>query len=591
MKIRFATVCSGIGAPEMAAEALGWECAFSSDIEAFPNAVRAHHWPAVPNLGDMTRFMEWPARCVCAGEPVLVQRKLKVGKKKHKMYVCSKCAGIRLDVLIGGTPCQSFSVAGLRRGMADPRGNLALTFLAIVDRYRPTWVLWENVPGVHSSWSDAETFAAAEGNCVALIEARQAVVESGLDLGAEFGLEQFEEVDQSSDFDCFLAALEQLVYGIASGIYDAQYFGVAQRRRRVFVVGHIGGQWQRAAAVLFERESLSGNPPPRRETGQGPAGQAKGGVGTGGQYEIASGLGHSGRGYERAGETRGQDPVVAVEKEGFSTSGDGYWRDGIGALRGREQDSHENLTTAIRTAQTSANGHGIANEVAHTLDQVNGQAVAQPIGIDGTEVGFALRANASHSGDKGDGGVNTTMVAELAPPLREHVRNNSNPATECSMLIGWQVGRMWEHGRFHCKNCGHNFGVYDYESNIVTCPKCQNNSSHTIHDFLQDGGAVDEGFRASGNCGAWSTGDKTDALCTATDPNSHIVVKEIASTLRACSSTEAGHAARAGDKDENLVAHALRAEGFDASEDGTGRGHSPCAHNDEPGDRDQSNVE
>ena len=287
MKIRFATVCSGIGAPEMAAEALGWECAFSSDIEAFPNAVRAHHWPAVPNLGDMTRFMEWPARCVCAGEPVLVQRKLKVGKKKHKMYVCSKCAGIRLDVLIGGTPCQSFSVAGLRRGMADPRGNLALTFLAIVDRYRPTWVLWENVPGVHSSWSDAETFAASEGNCVALFEARQACSAAGLDLGAEFGLEQFEEVDQSSDFDCFLAALEQLVYGIASGIYDAQYFGVAQRRRRVFVVGHVGGQWQRAAAVLFERESLSGNPPPRRQTGQGPAGQAKGGVGAGGRRGCA----------------------------------------------------------------------------------------------------------------------------------------------------------------------------------------------------------------------------------------------------------------------------------------------------------------
>lgn len=118
--------------------------------------------------------------------------------------------------------CQSFSVAGLRKGMADPRGNLALVFLAIADRIRPRWILWENVPGVLSS-------------------------------------------NGGRDFGAFLGALGELGYGWAYRVLDAQHFGVPQRRRRVFVVGHLG-DWQRAAAVLFERQSLSGDSPPRRET-------------------------------------------------------------------------------------------------------------------------------------------------------------------------------------------------------------------------------------------------------------------------------------------------------------------------------------
>ena len=214
---RFATVCSGIGAPEVAAAPLGWRCVFSSDIEPFPNAVRAHHWPDVPNLGDMTKFKEW------------------------KDYA--------IDVLIGGTPCQAFSVAGLRKGLADPRGNLTLVFLGIIDKYRPKWVLWENVPGVLS-------------------------------------------VDEGKTFGAFLGGLGQLGYGFAYRVLDAQYFGVAQRRRRVFVVGHIGGQWQRAAAVLFERESLRGDSAPSRKAGKGFTTSTKDG--------LANSLGaHGGSGYRQ----------------------------------------------------------------------------------------------------------------------------------------------------------------------------------------------------------------------------------------------------------------------------------------------------
>jgi DNA (cytosine-5)-methyltransferase 1 len=117
--------------------------------------------------------------------------------------------------LVGGTPCQSFSVAGLRKGLDDPRGNLALTYVGILDKFRPKWCVWENVPGVLSS-------------------------------------------NKGRDFGAFLGALVELGYGWSYRVLDAQNFGVAQRRRRVFVVGCLGG-WESAAKVLFESESLSGN--------------------------------------------------------------------------------------------------------------------------------------------------------------------------------------------------------------------------------------------------------------------------------------------------------------------------------------------
>lgn len=191
--MKYGSICSGIGAPECAWSALGWHCEFAAEIEAFPSAVYSTHYPKVPNYGDITKFKAWPQHAI--------------------------------DILVGGTPCQSFSVAGLRKGMADPRGNLAITFLAIVGKYSPAWVVWENVPGVLS-------------------------------------------IDEGRAFGSFLGGLAELGYGFAYRVLDAQYFGVAQRRRRVFVVGHAGGQWQRAAAVLFERESMCGNPAPSRETGQ-----------------------------------------------------------------------------------------------------------------------------------------------------------------------------------------------------------------------------------------------------------------------------------------------------------------------------------
>ena len=182
--MNYLSVCSGIEAATVAWHEMGWNPIAFSEIEKFPSQVLAHHYPNVPNLGDMTKFKEWEL-----SEPI--------------------------DILVGGTPCQSFSVAGLRKGLDDPRGNLALTYVGILDKFRPKWCIWENVPGVLSSGG-------------------------------------------GRDFGSFLGALGEVGYGWAYRVLDAQYFGVAQRRKRVFVVGYLG-DWKPPAEILFESESLSGD--------------------------------------------------------------------------------------------------------------------------------------------------------------------------------------------------------------------------------------------------------------------------------------------------------------------------------------------
>ncbi len=160
--MNYLSVCSGIEAASQAWECLGWTPVAFAEIEKFPSAVLAHHYPNVPNLGDMTKFHEWPD---FKDTPV--------------------------NVVVGGTPCQAFSVAGLREGLNDPRGNLTLTFLGVVKKYMPEFVVWENVPGVLSD-----------------------------ETGAMFS---------------FLDGLEELGYVVDVDILDAQFHGVPQRRRRVFV--------------------------------------------------------------------------------------------------------------------------------------------------------------------------------------------------------------------------------------------------------------------------------------------------------------------------------------------------------------------
>jgi DNA (cytosine-5)-methyltransferase 1 len=206
--MKFGSVCSGIEAASVAWHQLGWQAKWLSEIEAFPSALLAHHYPNVPNFGDMTKFNEW-----------------------------KNDESTAINVLVGGTPCQSFSVAGLRKGLDDPRGNLMLTYLAIARKYKPKWLVWENVPGVLSS-------------------------------------------NGGNDFASLLRGMGELGYGFAYRVLDAQYFGVAQRRRRVFVIGCLGN-WRNSAAVLFESHSLSGNIAPSRKERKDVAGPITAGISKG----------------------------------------------------------------------------------------------------------------------------------------------------------------------------------------------------------------------------------------------------------------------------------------------------------------------
>jgi len=200
--MKYLSICSGIEAASVAWKPLGWQAVGFSEIEKFPSAVLQYHYPDVPNFGDFTKITK------------------------------ETLNGESVDLLVGGTPCQDYSVAGKRAGMAGARGNLTLEFVKLAGRLRPRWLVWENVPGVLSS-------------------------------------------NGGRDFACFLRDLAECGYGFAYRILDVQYTrvqhgfprGIPQHRERVFLIGHLG-DWRCAAQVLFERESLFGHNPPKREKGK-----------------------------------------------------------------------------------------------------------------------------------------------------------------------------------------------------------------------------------------------------------------------------------------------------------------------------------
>ena len=202
--MNYISVCSGIEAATVAWHDLGFNPVGFSEIEPFPSALLEHYYPHAPNYGDMTKFQEWNINDT-------------------------------VELIVGGTPCQSFSVAGLREGLDDPRGNLCLTFLAILEKFKPKWFVWENVPGVISS---------GKGN----------------------------------DFAAFLSAANEIGYSCSWSILDAQFFGVPQRRRRVFVVGY-SGDWRCAAKVLFEQEMQRRDIEEIRKTRKASAHYAENGTG------------------------------------------------------------------------------------------------------------------------------------------------------------------------------------------------------------------------------------------------------------------------------------------------------------------------
>lgn len=264
-----ATICSGIGSPEVALPGFRW--VWCAEIEPFPCAVLAQRHPQSVNLGDVMAI-DFLERAAAYGP---------------------------LDLLVAGTPCQAFSVAGLRKSLGDHRGNLTLRFVEIVHAIKPVSVLWENVPGVLSTHDNA--FGCFLGG---LVGASSAIAPAGRWTSA----------------------------GVVTGplgtaawrVLDAQYHGLAQRRARVFVIFSPGNRID-PAEVLFEWESLRRDYPPSREAGQGTTGtisartSAGGGLGT--DFDLGGGLSRSLRGQSNASHRADSDTYIPTVSLGLNGGG------------------------------------------------------------------------------------------------------------------------------------------------------------------------------------------------------------------------------------------------------------------------------
>jgi DNA (cytosine-5)-methyltransferase 1 len=358
--MRYGSVCSGIEAATTAWHPLGWEAAFFSEIEAFPRAVLQSHYPDTPLHGDFTTI-------------------------KADQYGS-------IDLLVGGTPCQSFSIAGLRKGLDDDRGNLALEFLRLAQRTRPTWVVWENVPGVLSS--------------------------SG-----------------GRDFGAFLGGLGELGYGWAYRVLDAQYFGVAQRRRRVFVVGCLG-DWRSPAAVLFERHSLQGHPAPSREKGEGAAGYTASSFG---QYRAG------------CGTLRSEGGDIGPGSETLVT---GTLTATYGAQSGQDMQDMQDMQGGLQVAPIAFQSNATADQaaaagvnVSPTMTKNAPNAVAMPIntqiatrgGKMGEGTGFGI-------GDDGDPGYTLQAAHSHAVAFAENQRGEprENDYTNALSVGGGKPGQGYQ---------------------------------------------------------------------------------------------------------------------------------------------------
>ena len=366
--MRYLSVCSGIEAVSVAWQPLGWQPAMFAEIDPFCAwLLRSRHGASrpihMPSPHDSLTRKEAKQRAAAIRNVVALPADGAVINAGDFTKIGVEDVGA-IDLLAGGTPCQSFSVAGKRAGVDDPRGNLTIEFARLAGRLRPLWLVWENVPGVLS-------------------------------------------IDDGRTFGAFLRMLVECGYGIAYRVLDAQHFGVPQRRRRVFVIGYLG-DWRAAAAVLLERHGLSGYPPPSREAGKDItptlSARAHGGGGPGSYFDIDGGLIPSTDNISHclnAGVMGRQDYesetliAHALSAAGFDASEDGTGR-GVPMI-----------PIAICTAHTQSNGNGFSDGIAHTLERGTTQAVAfsaKDYGADASDLAPTLRGmghDASHANGGG----------------------------------------------------------------------------------------------------------------------------------------------------------------------------------------------
>lgn len=409
----YGSVCSGIEAASLAWEPLGWNPAWFAEIEPFPSAVLAHHWPHVTNLGDMTKI----ATAVLRGDVVAP------------------------DILVGGTPCQAFSVAGAREGLADDRGFLTIKYVELanaIDQKRaaagavPCITVWENVPGVLSSKDNA----------------------FGAFLGFLAG-EDCELVPPGKKWEnagCVLGPQR----AIAWRILDAQYFGVAQRRRRVFVVAS-AREGVDPVELLFEFEGLRRDTPPSREAGKAVAALTANGVGTCGADDNQGQAGHLIPAIMSVHGT--QDPDTNVELA--HTIGRNHGQENAVAysvsLRGREGGATAELGGEVAGCLRASSGGGdkahvlapvltqYGNELAGTLtarhdsspcaDRGQNMVVAPTIALQtdvtpkaSIELAFTLKLPSSSGGGQPAAAMTPDLVVRRLTPV------------ECERLQGFPDG-------------------------------------------------------------------------------------------------------------------------------------------------------
>jgi len=327
--VRYVSLFSGIEACSVGWKDLDWKPVAFADFDEFPSAVLKHHYPEVPNAGDVLKH-DWT---------------------QYK----GKC-----ELIVGGSPCQSFSHAGKRLGMDDPRGNLALHYLRIVRDIQPKWFIYENVPGLLSS-------------------------------------------NGGEDFASFLGEVAELGYGFAYRVLDAQYFGVPQRRRRVFVVGCADGDWRSAAAILFDKSCLIGD-------------SAKGGSeGKNATLFSQASVGDESRGLP---QRRG---IVHCEKVGptMTSSGPPYSR------TGNERVEHEALVVQKQNAIGFSHTQGLdcqpsTNHFPTLRAEGNGMAVSLPIHDKAT------RFKGGGEGRNDDGASNFLGVGKETDPMYALTANDNH---------------------------------------------------------------------------------------------------------------------------------------------------------------------
>lgn len=481
----YLSVCSGIEAATVAWHGLGWTPVAFAEIEAFPSAALSHHYPAVPNLGDMTRYLDWPMNLLAT-----------------------------VDILVGGTPCQAFSVAGARGSLGDERGNLTLIYAHLLDRIDsaralhgrpPALCLWENVPGVLNTADNA--------------------------LGCFLGLLAGEDDALSPPGGRWTDAgyVRGPGRAVAWRCLDAQYLGLAQRRQRVFLVASAGAV--RPEEILFECQGLRRDTPPSRRKGEGTAGtlsaRSQGGGGLGTDFELGGGLVAEGKITPPItgapyGDNSSREGMLIPETTGPLCSNG----KAAGSATGQDAENGMLIPHCMSTGQAGAE-IGIGIGIGTTLNCNHEAPIvafsSKDHGADAGELSPTLRSM-GHDGSHANGGGQVAIAFKAS----HFTRGKDGAPSDLAAPLSAEADKGDQDQLvipFSSRARGDDCRGYD------RAPQIFGDAVGAIDTVKPH--CVATGFRSSGNCSAWETGDKMDALTTGTDPTSHaVVIPAVAFNLR-----------------------------------------------------------